>query len=446
MGFTFIDLFAGIGGFHAALKPLGGECVFASEWDEMAANTYSKNWLKNRNFKIHGDIRELTEGRVIRVPKHDVLTGGFPCQPFSKSGNQLGVNETRGTLFYNILRIIEARQPKIVLLENVRNLVGPKHHSDYLTMVRLLRELGYAISQEPTILSPHEIPKELGGSPQHRQRVFIGGIRVGQKRALKLSDLDPLIPRNSFGKTPSNSWDIKRELINLKRNSGDSVDHLKISDEQSRALIMWDHFLKRFRFENASNPPGLPLWTDYWRPRREIRISRETPDWKVQFILRNQEIYKANKVWIDQWKKKFNLLNHIPSNRKFEWQAKNAKSVFDCLIQFRPSGIRVKESTYVPAFVAITQTPILGWELRELSEVEASRIQGFPENFSFFDQRRSISLKQIGNAVHPGSAALVYQALVQRANEFGLPWAQQLISKSLKIDIRDHYAWNLNKD
>ena len=406
----------------------------------MAANTYSKNWIKNRNLEIHGDIRELTEGRVIKVPKHDVLTGGFPCQPFSKSGNQLGVNETRGTLFYNILKIIEARQPKIVLLENVRNLVGPKHHSDYLTMVRLLRELGYAVSEEPTILSPHEIPKDFGGSPQHRERVFIGGIRVGQKRATKLSNLDPLIPRNLFGKVSASSWDIKRELKEVKQNPNDSLKHLQISEEQKDALIMWDYFLERYRSDNDRNPPGLPLWTEYWKPRNQIRIPKETPDWKVQFILRNQRLYQENRAWIDQWKKKFCLADHIPSNRKFEWQAKNTKSVFDCLIQFRPSGIRVKESTYVPAFVAIAQTPILGWELRELSEGEASRIQGFPENFSFFGQRRSFSLKQIGNAVHPGSAALVFQALVHRAKELDLPWAQGLVSKNRSIDFRDYYA------
>ena len=86
MAFTFIDLFAGIGGFHAALQPLGGKCVFVSEWDQYAATTYSINWLKNSNLKVQGDIRELTEGTKIKVPLHDVLTAGFPCQPFSIAG------------------------------------------------------------------------------------------------------------------------------------------------------------------------------------------------------------------------------------------------------------------------------------------------------------------------------------------------------------------------
>ena len=124
---------------------------------------------------------------------------------------------------------------------------------------------------------------------------------------------------------------------------------------------------------------------------------------------------------------KYQIEDFIPSHRKFEWQGKDSKSIFECLIQFRPSGIRVKEPTYVPAFVAMAQTPVLGWELRELSENEASRIQGFPKAFTFQSQRRSLSLKQVGNAVHPGSASLVFHALIQRAKELNLPWADEMI-------------------
>jgi DNA (cytosine-5)-methyltransferase 1 len=433
MSFTFADLFAGIGGFHAALAPLGGECVFVSEWDQHAAATYTSNWLEDSLISVKGDIRDLTEGNTIQVPPHDVLTGGFPCQPFSKSGNQLGVNETRGTLFYNILRVIEVRKPKVVLLENVRNLVGPKHHSDYLVMVRLLRELGYAVSESPTILSPHEIPRRLGGSPQHRQRIFIGGVRVGKKRALELADIGPILTRKPFELSDKPEWNIKSELEKIRSSKSTSQSELKISDDHQRALIMWDDFLKQFRVSNKMNPPGLPMWTEFWKPRNQIRISKDTPDWKRQFIERNVSLYEANSAWINKWRIRHALNDFIPSYRKFEWQGRDAKSVFDCLIQFRPSGIRVKEPTYVPAFVAMTQTPVLGWELRELSEYEASRIQGFPKHFSFYDQRRALSLKQIGNAVHPGSARLVFQALIERASQLGLPWADELIAPYGKI-------------
>jgi DNA (cytosine-5)-methyltransferase 1 len=427
VAFTFIDLFAGIGGFHAALQPLGGKCVFVSEWDQHAATTYASNWLKNSNLQVQGDIRELTEGAKVKIPAHDVLTAGFPCQPFSKSGNQLGVNETRGTLFYNILRVIEARKPKIILLENVRNLVGPKHIRDYKIMVRLLRELGYAVSEIPTILSPHEIPREFGGSPQHRQRVFIGAVRVGAKRANELADIGPLIDKDFLKQFNKPNWDIKEELDIFTKSAKHINAKLKLGIEQRKALAMWDDFLKQYRNFNNSNPPGLPLWTEFWKPRKQIKVPKNTPEWKQQFIERNTVLYESNKIWINKWVKKHQLNNFIASHRKFEWQGKNSKSVYECLIQFRPSGIRVKEPTYVPAFVAITQTPVLGWELRELSESEAIRIQGFPRSFTFENQRRALSLKQTGNAVHPGSASLVFYALIERAKQLNLPWAKTII-------------------
>jgi DNA (cytosine-5)-methyltransferase 1 len=427
VAFTFIDLFAGIGGFHAALQPLGGKCVFVSEWDQHAATTYASNWLKNSNLQVQGDIRELTEGAKVKIPAHDVLTAGFPCQPFSKSGNQLGVNETRGTLFYNILRVIEARKPKIILLENVRNLVGPKHIRDYKIMVRLLRELGYAVSEIPTILSPHDIPREFGGSPQHRQRVFIGAVRVGAKRANELADIGPLIDKDFLKQFDKPNWDIKEELDIFAKPAKHINAKLKLGIEQRKALAMWDDFLKQYRNFNNSNPPGLPLWTEFWKPRKQIKVPKNTPEWKQQFIERNTVLYESNKTWINKWVKKHQLNNFIASHRKFEWQGKNSKSVYECLIQFRPSGIRVKEPTYVPAFVAITQTPVLGWELRELSESEAIRIQGFPSSFTFENQRRALSLKQTGNAVHPGSASLVFYALIERAKQLNLPWAKTII-------------------
>jgi DNA (cytosine-5)-methyltransferase 1 len=433
MAFTFIDLFAGIGGFHSALEPLGGECVFVSEIDSAASNIYSRNWLRNNEVIVAGDIKELTKNVSANIPNHDVLTAGFPCQPFSKSGHQLGVNEARGTLFYNILQIIEDKKPKIILLENVRNLVGPKHYKDYLIIIKLLRKLGYAVSDEPTILSPHEIPTRFGGTPQHRDRVFIGAVKVGEKRAKELIDLGPLLPRQPFKKYGEIIWDINKTLNEYA--AAPESDKTKISKEKINALKMWNEFLYTYREFNNSNPPGLPLWSDYWDIRKNIKIPKSVPDWKRQFILRNIEIYEENMKWINPWRKKYDLSSHITSNRKFEWQGRNQEDIYKCLIQFRPSGIRCKEPNYVPAFVALTQTPVLGWEKREITVKEASLLQGFNKEFSFYDQRDSLSLKQIGNAVHPASARLLFHALINRAEILKLPWANGLVEPKKKIPI-----------
>lgn len=116
-GLRFIDLFAGLGGFHLALRALGHECVFVSEADRDLRELYLKNFADAHGL-VHGDIRECKE----KVPAHDILCAGFPCQPFSKSGDQRGTRDkTRGTLFHEILRILDRHRPQYVILENVGN-------------------------------------------------------------------------------------------------------------------------------------------------------------------------------------------------------------------------------------------------------------------------------------------------------------------------------------
>jgi DNA (cytosine-5)-methyltransferase 1 len=425
MSFTFADLFAGIGGFHAALSKHGGESVFVSEIDEAARSVYAKNWLEGREDLISGDITKLTS-RNVRVPRHNVLTGGFPCQPFSKSGNQRGVAEARGTLFYDIHRIIETKKPDLILLENVRNLIGPKHIDDYRVMIRLIRDLGYVVSDEPTILSPHEIPEHLGGTPQHRERVFIGAVRMNASTAAKLSDIGPLLPRHPFNDLGPVQWDLAQFLeINTSKSTTNHED-LVISPDQKRALKVWNDFVKRHFAENGEQLPGLPLWTEFWKPRNELRLSRSLPDWKRRFIERNSDFYMRNQKWIDEWLEEANLEDLIPSYRKFEWQAQDNRSINQCLVQFRPSGIRVKAPNYVPTFVAMAQTPVLGWEKRSLSVTEAKALQGFEKSFNFGDQREALSFKQIGNAVHAGVASIVFQSLLKRAKQLEQPWASEL--------------------
>ncbi len=112
-GFTFIDLFAGIGGMRVGFESVGGQCVFSSEWDKFAQQTYAANFGEIP----HGDITKID---VSEIPKHDVLLAGFPCQPFSHAGLKMGFDDTRGTLFFDVARIIESKKPSLVLLENVK--------------------------------------------------------------------------------------------------------------------------------------------------------------------------------------------------------------------------------------------------------------------------------------------------------------------------------------
>src|SRR3954447_21995242 len=203
--FTFVDLFAGIGGFHAALSALGGECVYAVEKDPEAAAVYERNW----GMDPLGDIVEDTDGRMA-VPKHDVLAAGFPCQPFSKSGHQRGMDEARGTLFWNICEILRVRKPTVVLLENVRNIAGPRHTHEWDVIIRSLRELGYQVSSQPIVFSPHLLPPERGGRPQIRERVFIMATYVGPRRSHV--NVDPSVPHLPIDGWSPTDWDLYEHL------------------------------------------------------------------------------------------------------------------------------------------------------------------------------------------------------------------------------------------
>jgi DNA (cytosine-5)-methyltransferase 1 len=160
-----------------------------------------------------------------------VLTAGFPCQPFSKSGKQEGVSDHRGTLFHDILEIAQVKKPEIILLENVRNLIGPKHISDYVQMLTLLRNAGYAVSSEPTVVSPHQISEQFGGTPQHRQRLFIAAYHVGKAKAKALIDLPPVMSKESFFTDSPANWDLKDFLSrNAPKISKDEIVRLNAAN------------------------------------------------------------------------------------------------------------------------------------------------------------------------------------------------------------------------
>ena len=167
----FIDLFAGIGGFHIAFKNAGSECVFASEWDKFARQTYEYNFKKRSPeiFETDNFAGDITKVNPKTIPDFDILTGGFPCQPFSQAGLKKGFNETRGALFFDIANIMDKKRPKAFFLENVRHLLKHDNGKTFKAIKKILtKDLGYSLHAKIVKASDF-------GIPQHRPRLFMIG-------------------------------------------------------------------------------------------------------------------------------------------------------------------------------------------------------------------------------------------------------------------------------
>lgn len=370
--FKYIDLFSGIGGFHQAMDQLGGECVFSSEIDKYAIETYKKNY----NIDASHNVLE-SDYEDSRIPDHDVLCAGFPCQAFSKAGKRLGFDdETKGTLFFEVERILSNHKTKYIVLENVRNLVSHDHGNTWKTIYNHLKALGYRLTPKPIIISPHQL-----GIPQLRERVVILGI-YDPDNADK--DLDIHFDKG-IKKDENNIYSI------LEDEPVDSKYY--ISEYEEKVLTAWDEFYKGINRDVL----GFPVWADYFAKESDEMM----PDWKKTFIRKNNELYNENKTFIDAWLNKYdNLKDFTPTHRKFEWQAgKSIESVWEGIIQFRPSGVRVKKPTCFPALVAIVQIPIIGERKRRLTVREAARLQSFPDSF-IPDDNDQQAYKQFGNAVN----------------------------------------------
>ncbi len=428
--FKFIDLFAGIGGFHHALAGLGGECVMTCELDAECQRVYRATFPgAGHEVPLVSNIREITRTAVddetglrpseeisTLVPDHDILCGGFPCQPFSKSGEQRGVRDrTRGTLFHDIMQIVEAKRPTFVFLENVRNIAGPRHQDTWETVIESLRLRGYRVSSEPLVFSPHLLPPEEGGAPQVRDRVFILAVRadVESDNLLRIAEFNAHLKSKRLWNPEA--WRIEDYLLD---------DHLIpdysrycISDEEETYLDAWNYFVERLPVESL---PGFPIWAFAFRSKSATKP--DMPAWKKDFLVKNARFYVENQTFLDQFlkmrwgKQQLTVLDFPVSRQILEWQARKrhatttGRTLRDLVIQFRPSGIRVKPPTYLPALVAITQTSVVGPLLRphakrfrRLTPVEAARLQGIPDDV----YRRGLvpdkaAYKQLGNAVNVG--------------------------------------------
>lgn len=376
--FTFIDLFCGIGGFHQAMASLGGECVFACDIDADCRKTYEANY----GIAPAGDITRI---KAEEIPAHDVLCGGFPCQAFSKAGKRLGFeDETKGTLFFDICRIMEYHKPKFALLENVRNLASHDHGHTWQVIRGHLENLGYNLLPEPVIFSPHYM-----GIPQHRERVYIMCVRKDIGEA----------PEFKFDKRDIQSCSI--ESILQDDSEIPHVEDYRISKDLQQLIDLWNEFLQHIKVDKL---PGFPIWSDRLCDLDPNEDMEQYPKWKQNFIQKNHELYVSNKAFINRWLKRAqkNPL-FFGAKAKLEWQAGQTDhpDIWNQIFQLRPSGIRVKVNSYFPALVAIVQTSIIGSRRRFLTPRECARLQSFPENFQP-DVKQAQAYKQFGNAVNVG--------------------------------------------
>jgi DNA (cytosine-5)-methyltransferase 1 len=434
MPLKFIDLFAGLGGFHFALEDLGCECVFASEIKEDLRKLYSINFP---GVKIEGDITKI---KPEQIPAHDILCAGFPCQPFSQAGKRQGFNDEkdRGNLFNYICDILGHHHPRYVFLENVANLMGHDYGNTWETIKGRLESLGYNVAK-PEILSPH-----LFGIPQHRRRIYI----VCEHRDYNtLKDF-------SFPKVPS-----KRKCDITKIIDENETDYLKLRPETRSQMAIWQEFID-LCIKNNRKIPSFPIWAmefganyDYkevapaFQTKEQLldkkgklgnpiagssvdqclfclpiyaqtKKDKQFPDWKIRYIEQNREFYEQNREWLDPWLKKIKDLDN--SHLKMEWNCGlKAKPILnDKIIQFRASGIRVKLPTFSPALNLVgTQIPILPWVKlpentlekgepqngRYMTRHEAALLQGM-KRLKFGDDNFQLSVPRsyaaMGNAVN----------------------------------------------
>jgi len=304
------------------------------------------------------------------------------------------------------------------LLENVRNLAGPRHVHEWQVIIETLRAEGYRVAENPAIFSPHLMPRDLGGRPQVRERVFISATYVGAT-----ADEEILAPERVVANRAVGDWDPKSWVLDtgLPLDADHHAEGCDLTESERYWVDAWNEFVElMWDAREGARLPGFPLWADEWVHIDDLEVPAGTPKWKSDYLLKNAQFYTDHKKVIDRWAKKWNLYSErFPaSRRKLEWQAQDTPRLWDTVMHFRPSGIRAKAPTYLPALVAITQTSIVGSRGRRLSTREAARIQGLPEWFDFGDQPAAATYKQLGNGVSVGAVWHVLKRHAERDSDF----------------------------
>ncbi len=322
------------------------------------------------NFEVNKDNSYIVENTIV----HN-------CQAFSKAGNQLGFEDSRGNLFFNIAKIAKEHKPKYMILENVRNLSSHDDGNTWSVIYNEIIKLGYNTYEEPLILNVLHFD-----IPQNRERVII---------LCKRKDLGDLPKKPKIPKNPKLSLKTQiKDIIDNKSNN----DKYKIDGKMKDVEKIWNEFIQ-ILIKNNISIPKFPIWTDTW----DADIKKDDANYKKykSWIDKNREFYNENikilKKWLTDSRKNDNWFGAV---RKFEWQAGDllkTDSMNSILWTARGSGIRVKRPDYIPTLVAMSMIPVYGPESRKLSPRELLRLQSFPDTFQY--DEKSI-FKQVGNAVN----------------------------------------------
>lgn len=406
---NFIDLFAGLGGFHLALQELGHKCVFASEKNEDLRLLYKIN----HDMNCFGDINEVS---IQNIPRHDVICAGFPCQPFSKAGKQSGLEDpNNGNLFDKIMEIANWHKPEYIFLENVPNL---KTHDEGNTWSYIHEKLSHKYDVKEKVMSPH-----LFGVPQHRTRIYIV-CRLKSKGGLgeftfPHGELNHnLSIKSIIENSPKEFAEIKNESINHLKVWQEFLDHL--TPEEVPGFPIWAmEFRSTYPYEDKAPITLTPEELKKYKGKFGQKIKGNTledvlnclpiysqidqevfPHWKKKYIKANRDFYLKHRAWLDEWLPK--IADFENSHQKFEWNCGNKipLKIDDKIIQFRPSGIRVKMPNFSPALVLTsTQIPIFPWLGRYMTLKEAARLQCM-DNLKEFLESKPKSFRALGNAVN----------------------------------------------